>query len=194
MKKLIVLTGHKRAGKDTAGDYLCEKYGYKKAQPLACFKKALGEWFSFSDEQMDGDKKEVVDPRWGLSPRQLFQVFGTELMREELPNRLPEHKKVVGNKLWSLVFKHWYDRQPEGKYVLCDMRFLTEYNVLKDIPNVTFVRIDNPHCTTDAHKSEQEIGKIPVDYIIDNSGSIVDFCEQINLLMLAIQHAGAYEV
>ena len=181
MKQLLVITGHKRSGKDTAGSYLVEHNGYIKAQPLAVFKKALSEWFGFTPEQMDGNLKEVIDPRWGLSPRQLMQVFGTELMRKALPDLLPEHKAIVGDRLWSLVFKHWYERQPQGKYVLCDMRFLTEYNVLKDIPNTKFIKIENFRCpNTDTHQSEREIDLIPVDHIIYNNGTLEEFYSQLN--------------
>ena len=84
MKELIMITGHKRAGKDTMGDYLVEYHSYTKAQPMACFKDAIQQWFGFTGEQMNGRLKEVVDPRWGISPRELMQLFGTDLMKDVL--------------------------------------------------------------------------------------------------------------
>jgi hypothetical protein len=36
---LIGITGKKRSGKDMAGFYLRDKYGFRKARPLAIFKE-----------------------------------------------------------------------------------------------------------------------------------------------------------
>ncbi len=187
MKSLMVVTGHKRSGKDTFGDYLVHSYGYKKAQPFACFKPAIKDWFGFSEEQMNGSLKEVRDPRWGLSPREIMQVFGTELMREDLPRRLPEHEKVVGKKLWALIFRDWYLRQPDGQYVVCDWRFPEEQDAIKDLPNVRFIKIINSRVLTgDMHSSESGIDQLPAQYGILNEGTLDEYYNNIDMTMWLI--------
>jgi hypothetical protein len=61
---VVGITGFKRHGKDTTGDYLCEKYGFTKlafADPLKEICKIL---FSFNEDQLYGGSKEVVDSFW----------------------------------------------------------------------------------------------------------------------------------
>ena len=73
--------GKKRSGKDTAGFYLRDTYGFRKARPLAIFKNSFKEWFGWDERHMEGDLKEVVDPLLRFLPTpQLMQVFGLELM------------------------------------------------------------------------------------------------------------------
>ena len=187
-KSLIVVTGLKRSGKDTLGDLLVKEFGYKKAQPFACFKPAIKQWFGFNEEQMNGSLKEVRDERWGLSPREIMQVFGTELMREDLPRHLPEHGKIVGKQLWALIFRDWYLRQPGGKYVVCDWRFPEERQAIEDLPNITFVRVvNNRVVSNDTHASEAHISKLKVDYEVMNNGSLEKYRYNIANLVQTIE-------
>ena len=72
---IIGLSGYKGSGKDTVADFLCEKYGFIKygfADPIKEIAKIM---FDFSEDET---LKEVVDERWGISPREFYQKFGTE--------------------------------------------------------------------------------------------------------------------
>lgn len=182
-KSLIVVTGLKRSGKDTLGDYIVDNWGYKKTQPYAMFKEPLGKMFGFSDEQMNGALKEVKDPFWHISPRELFQYFGTELMKKTLGELVPEYGENIGDRLWALVFKKHYMSLPDGKYVVCDWRFPEERLELEDLPNITFIRVNNSRCNaTDTHASEQFIQTMPVDYEVYNNSSFALYYKQIDEL------------
>lgn len=184
MKTLIVVTGTKRSGKDTMGDYLVKQYGYSKAQPFACFKTAIQQWFGFSEEQMNGKLKEVVDERWGVSPRALLQIFGTDLMRKDLNFYFPELDKKVGKSLWAKIFKDWYLRQPDGDYVVCDWRFPEEQSELQDLENIKFVRIVNPRTfSNDKHISEQAIYTLNPDFEILNDKDLETFYTRIDYFL-----------
>lgn len=183
MKELIMVTGFKRAGKDTFGNYICENYGYKKAQPFACFKSSLKEWFDFSEEQMEGELKEVEDKRWGISPRELMQIFGTDLMKDCLSDLCPEYGKVTGRNIWSKVFRNWYLKQPDGKYVVCDWRFPEEYNVISDLPNITRIKIIKDNNSEDSHISESYVDSLHCEYGILNWTTLQDFYDNIDMTM-----------
>lgn len=179
-KKLLMVTGRKRNGKDTFGDYLVKNYGYIKTQPFACFKEPLAKIFGFTERQMNEDK-EVVDERWGLSPRELFQEFGTGLMKTDLGERLPRYKETIGNNLWVKVFKEYFKNQPDGNYLVCDWRFPEEYEFIKDSFDITRIRIDsNRTKNNDKHISESGIDKLEVDYILNNNKTIKDFYKTID--------------
>ena len=180
-KSLIVITGLKQSGKDTMADYLVKEHGYIKAQPFACFKPAIADWFKFNKEQMNGKLKEVIDPRWGASPRQIMQVFGTDLMKTEMGRLLPEYKKVTGDDLWAKVFREWYLATPDGKYIVCDWRFPEERDCLEDLDNIVFVRIESNRCENiDTHASEKYVSTMETDWNIVNNGTLSDYYKTID--------------
>src|SRR5574343_660335 len=47
-------------------------------------KKAVQDLFLFSDDQVYGTKedKEMIDERWGVSPRKVMQLVGTDCLRQ----------------------------------------------------------------------------------------------------------------
>ena len=76
---LIGFSGKAGAGKDTAGKFLCDTYRcmhYYFAKPL---KEGAKIMFNLSDEQIE-NKEKVIEP-WGMSPRKLYQLLGTEVGR-----------------------------------------------------------------------------------------------------------------
>jgi len=170
---LICVTGKKRSGKDSLGAYLIDKHNYIKARPLAVFKFAFADWFGWDERHLEGELKEVVDERYGFSPRELMQVFGTELMKYDLGKRLPKYKEACGNDIWVYSFLDWYAKQDKTKnYVLTDVRFPNEYaNILRALgDDVFFVRTVSDRSPNDTHESESYIDVIPVDYSIINNG------------------------
>ena len=79
--KIIGLTGKAGVGKDTAADYLVEKYGFRKyslAGPLKEMLKVIG--VSCDNRET----KELPHPVFGVSPRRMAQTLGTEWMRDRV--------------------------------------------------------------------------------------------------------------
>ncbi len=169
---VIGITGQKRSGKDTVGTILVEDYGFIKTPPFAVFKTALGQWFDLSPEQMDGDLKEEVDPRWGFSPRRLFQIFGSELMKDDLSNHIPLFGMTVGQDVWAKVWGNWYGKQDMSKnYVVCDVRFPEEVDVIKSFANAHVVKVVNeqyPVKNADSHSSERLVDLLSYDHLVYN--------------------------
>lgn len=76
---LIGLCGKAGAGKDTfASQFGSTGTTLAFATPI---KEALSHVFGFSYHQLYGDKKEEIDQRWGISPREAMTKFGTEIMQ-----------------------------------------------------------------------------------------------------------------
>ena len=63
---MIIGVGCKaRSGKDTVADYLIKKYGFKKTSMATSIKEGIGRGvFGFNDDQLYGDRKEIVDKFW----------------------------------------------------------------------------------------------------------------------------------
>ncbi len=184
---LIAVLGRKRSGKDTFSDYIIGKYGFVKycfADPL---KKGIQSFFNLSDEQLYDEKlKEIVDTRWGVSPRTLFQVIGTEIFQHSIKSFLPELKGEP-RKHWVLLFKEWYlDLKKKNPYILViisDARFLHELTEIKELGGV-IIKIIRPssEINGDLHQSENEIDQIPdelINYKIYNDSTLTIFYSHI---------------
>jgi hypothetical protein len=82
MKPVIIGIGHKKGvGKDTVANRLVDKHGFTRMSFADPLKEACRIIFHFSDAQLYGDKKEVMDNRWGKTPRQILQMMGTDAVR-----------------------------------------------------------------------------------------------------------------
>lgn len=182
---LIGITGVKRSGKDTIGEYLCETRGFTRlgfADPLKVACKAI---FSFTDEQLYGKDKETRDEYWGDSPRLFMQVVGSELFRETLP----KFCKNVGSDIWvkSLERKMnvLYTDNPRtnNKFVITDVRFPNECKFISEMGG-TMIRVNRPQKkVTDVHASEQHVKTMKVDYEVENDGTLKDLFVKVELLL-----------
>jgi dephospho-CoA kinase len=170
--KIIAICGLKRSGKDTIADYLCSNYGYTKIKIANPLKQGLKVMFGFTDEQLESDKKDEIDPRWEVQPRKIMQFIGTEVMQYQLQQIIPG----IGRKVWirSLVEEYINNSKHNDKlFVIPDLRFQHEYEELSK-HNTLFWRVDriteldklNHVC--DLHISEKEYLQIPVSHIFKN--------------------------
>ena len=172
MIKLIGLTGKARSGKDTVGDYLSEhKYEtYAMASPI---KEACRAAFGWTDEHLFGDLKEVVDPLYGITPREAMQKMGTEFGRD-----------MINPKLWELRAKHQIE---STEYlVITDLRFDNEaLLVLKHGGIVLNIERDTRDVINgvEGHSSEDGISKHLITRTIKNNGSLVDLYDRVKVII-----------
>ena len=190
---ILGFTGKKRCGKDTAVKYLVKKgwTRYALADPM---KEAVKEIFLMDDEQLWGEDKEIVDARYGVTPRKILQILGTELFQYDIYRHLPK-LSVKRRELWINRFKLWYDKQigatpvhsidkryvaflkNTAKYLdvaISDVRFPHEAEVIREMNGLIVKIVRTSNETKDSHASETEIDEIHPDYIIYNDGTIKD--------------------
>ena len=201
MSNIIAICGAKRSGKDVLAKHLVATRGFKKLSFAEPLKKAVKELFNFNDIQVGidednavGDEKEIIDERWGISPRKALQFFGTEIMQHAIDELIPNtNKGFLADILLSRISGNSCD-----SYVISDMRFLHEYNKLKsltkarDACSLIVVKISRPvvnisevaggtGCTRDTHISENEYIDIPYDVEIINDGAISDLTDLFDI-------------
>jgi|ETNmetMinimDraft_8_1059916.scaffolds.fasta_scaffold13216_3 hypothetical protein len=184
-QNLIGITGYKRSGKDTAGEYFIER-GYIKYAFAGPLKKACQEIFMFTDEQTEGKDKEKYDDRWNISARKVFQRFGTEIFRENLADFYPEMEKIKEN-FWTYRFKIWYENQLEinkdVKIVVTDVRFDNEANIIKELGGIIIKVKRKNKKNLDQHKSETSIEKIKCDYLVKNDSNIENYYKKLSKIV-----------
>ena len=193
MSNIIAICGSKRSGKDVLAKYIVATRGFKKLSFAEPLKKAVRELFNFNDIQVGideenavGDEKEIIDERWGISPRKALQFFGTEIMQHTIDELIPNTNRGF---LADILLSRISDAASDtcNNYVISDLRFLHEYNKLKSsakIRSLIIVKISRPSINIverDTHISEKEYIDIPYDVEIVNDGAIGDLTDLFDI-------------
>lgn len=172
IRTIVTLCGKKGCGKDTAAQVLMNK-GYSGDKFAGPLKDACRILFGFDDSQVEGSLKDVMDPRWGTTPRNILQFMGTEVFQYKINDVLPD----IGRTFWT---KSMIRRIEEGKgnVVITDMRFQHELNALKVLDPLIYkvvsikinrdIETGEEHASYKEHASETELDAIECDHIIHN--------------------------
>jgi hypothetical protein len=195
MSNIIAICGAKRSGKDVLAKHIVANRGFKKLSFAEPLKKAVRELFNFTDIQVGideenamGDEKDIIDERWGISPRKALQFFGTEIMQHNIGGLIPNtNRGFLADILLSHISGDVCD-VCDG-YVSSDMRFLHEYNKLKSsakVRSLIVIKINRPSINIpddkgDTHISENEYIDIPYDVEIINDGAISDLTDLFDI-------------
>lgn len=182
-RMLIGFMAKKQHGKDTAADYLVQKYDYSKLSFADPLKEGCRQLFGFNDEQLYGGKKEEIDPFWGISPRTVLQFVGTDLCRREMDRIIPG----IGNGFWvSSLKKKYIDMKksnPNVKVVVSDVRFQNEVDAIHELGG-TVVKVERTgfgENDKDNHESEKNIDLInDYDHLIKNDSSLASFYNKLD--------------
>jgi len=180
MSRLIAICGYKRSGKDTIADFLAANYGYRTIKIAEGLKNMVKNIFDFTDDQLENESKDLVDHRWGIAPRRAMQFFGTEIMQHEVQKLLPG----IGRSFWMRKIKTTLSSaSPQDKFVISDMRFLHEYEDLKEFQPF-IIKVTNPSVKCiDAHCSETEFKDIPCHIEIINDGTLEALYEKVRYII-----------
>lgn len=180
MLQLVLVCGFKRSGKDTLAKELQNIFGFhhmKISQPLKDATKIL---FNLSDEQLEENKKDEVDPRWKITPRDIMIYLGTDMFQYKINELLPHTKRRfwINHLLKEIEDKHMSNGN--NRIVISDLRFQHEHDALLEFKNkydknvdlniIKIVRIGGVERLyhVDAHESEIDHLKFKYDYIIEN--------------------------
>jgi hypothetical protein len=95
--RVVAICGRKRTGKDTLAALFVER-GFTHMKFASPLKAGLCAIFGFTENQIEGDAKDVVDPKWGVSPRLAMQWMGTDVMQHRIGDIMPH----VGRGFWAM--------------------------------------------------------------------------------------------
>ena len=189
---IIGICGLIGSGKGTVADYLIGQHNFQKISFADKLKDAVAEMFDWPRPML-----EVVTPQsrgwrerpdlfWSnelgreITPRYVLQVFGTECMRQGFYDGI-----------WvSLVKKHIIDN-PKQNFVIPDVRFPNEANMIKSIhgevwrmrrgPDPVWFRMyqDLGIEPTEVHESEWAWANTNFNQILDNNGTLLELRSQV---------------
>lgn len=176
MRKLIGITGKARSGKDTVARYLWERYGYTRIAFADPLKSAAQQMFGLSHEAAwNDDLKETVIPYWGMSPRQMFQLLGTECV-----------KPHFGNDIWIKRFCLSANALPEDDIVVPDVRFEPEARFIRESGGVIIHLFREDTMSVNPHVSEAGIHAKEQDFALYNNRSLPALYTALDDLVAAL--------
>jgi hypothetical protein len=204
MSNIIAICGAKRSGKDVLAKHIVANRGFKKLSFAEPLKKAVKELFNFTDIQVGideenaiGYEKDIIDERWGISPRKALQFFGTEIMQHNIGGLIPNTNRGF---LADILLSRISGDARDG-YVISDMRFLHEYNKLKSsakVRSLIVIKINRPSINIpddkgETHISEKEYLDIPYDVEIVNDGTISDLTDLFDIFYDSLEGVALIE-
>lgn len=163
---IIAFAGPKGVGKSTLASYVEKKYNFTRnslAQPL---KQICSLYFGIPLEDFyDENTKEVVNDNVNYSPRQIMQIFGTDIVRNnEIDKFFPKMPKHTSR--WIYLMEQFCKKH--SNIVIDDVRFQDELDALKKLGATIILVSRQTQSQQDNHSSEtQQLSNY--DYLIDNS-------------------------
>jgi hypothetical protein len=164
---IIGFAGKAKSGKDTAGKYLVDEYQfahYYFAKPLKEGAKAM---FNLTDEQIK-NKEKAVEP-WGRSPRQLYQLLGTDIAR------------TIDVNVWVKNAQMFVKSVPGRSVVITDVRFSNEAHWIRSQGGIVVFLESKTRGIYEhgGHSSENGLTGEDVDAYIENDGTINALYEKL---------------
>ncbi len=196
---IIGICGLIGSGKDSVADILVQEKNFKKISFADKLKDGVATVFGWDRSMLEGktsnsrDWREEKDDFWSaelgkdISPRLVLQLFGTECMRQGFYDGI-----------WvSLVKKHIIDN-PKQNFVIPDVRFPNEANMIKSIhgevwrmrrgPDPVWFRMyqDLGIEPTEVHESEWAWANTNFNKILDNNGTLLELRSQVKGHLVSI--------
>jgi hypothetical protein len=161
---MIIGVGYKaRVGKDTIGDYLEDRHGWYRTSFAASLKEATKCIYGWTDEHVYGSLKEVKDPFWDITPREVLQKLGTEAIRTHMREDI-----------WVKSVQRRIAEAPDANWIITDVRFPNEVEAIKSW-NGFAVKVSRSFpdaISTSGHISERILDDYKRwDDTIENNGS-----------------------
>jgi|TARA_Y100000310_G_scaffold321367_1_gene378893 hypothetical protein len=202
---IIGLCGFAGSGKGTLADILVENHNFRKISFATKLKDVASVMFGWDRDLLEGitDEsrawREEIDEYWSneleqeVTPRIVLQIFGTDCVRNNLHNNI-----------WVSIVKKTLIDNPDVNWVIPDIRFPNEVDVIQQQLNgsVWWIKrgelpdwyrtaaVDNEIGSNDmlttyseVHESEYRWINTQFDNIIENDSSIEELGYIVALLM-----------
>ena len=174
---IIGIIGKKNHGKDTIANIIMEKYNFQIIHFADPLKEGCSSIFGLTHNQLYGNKKDLIDEYWKITPRKLLQFVGTELFRNQLCNIMPQ----IEDTIWIKRLEKILIDNPYTNYIIPDIRFQNEVNMLKNHHAIIFKVIRSDILNNDNHISEKGIDEIKeFDKLILNDSTIDELYNKVN--------------
>ena len=190
---IIGICGLIGSGKGTVADILVER-NYKNISFADKLKDGVAEVFGWNRAMLEGDTddsrkwREQPDNFWSnetgkeITPRLVLQLFGTDCMRDGFDNGI-----------WVSLVKKKLLENPQTDFVIPDVRFENEINMIKEVGGEVWVVVrgqtpkwleqyqrENITPPDSIHSSEYRWVKAKKDFVINNNSTVDNLRDQVS--------------
>lgn len=166
---IIGLTGYAQSGKDTVARILVENYGYTRI----AFADKIREFLYETNPMYDSIVGEPLFVKAKVDRDGWDEAKKSPHIRRLLQTSGVAARKVFGKNFW--VQQALKDVHFEGNYVITDVRFTNEADIIKKYDNAQLWRVKRLGVeAVNGHVSEHELDGYPVDQIFINNTTIED--------------------
>lgn len=166
MNTIILLHGLSRCGKDSVAEHISKNYPFEHVKVASHLKECVSKVFNIQLQCLEDDRKDMIDPYYNKTPREIMKFFGTDIGQYKLEELLPGTERCF----WiNHLIYHQMNRNTN--YVISDYRFIHEYKALKQgFPrhNIIIIKIIpefDGFVPPSEHESERSLG---ADYTVHN--------------------------
>ena len=198
---IIGICGLIGCGKGTVGDILVENHGFTKLSFADKLKDGVATVFNWDRAMLEGDTvesrewRETQDDFWTretgrtITPRLVLQEFGTDCMRHGFDDGI-----------WVSLVKQELVKYPNKNFVIPDVRFPNEANMIKSIhgevwrvkrgQDPVWMRMyqDIGVEPKDVHESEWRWANVDFNNVIYNDLGIDELKSQVKGLLASNEH------
>jgi|TARA_B110000908_G_scaffold172527_1_gene240530 hypothetical protein len=198
---IIGICGLISCGKGTVGDILVEHHNFTKISFADKLKDGVATVFGWDRAMLEGDTvesrdwREMQDNFWTketgrtITPRLVLQEFGTDCMRHGFDDSI-----------WVSMVKQQIMKQPSKNYVIPDVRFPNEANMIKSIQgevwrvrrgqDPVWLRMyqDIGVEPKEVHESEWRWGAVDFNKVIHNDLGIEELKSQVKDYLVSTEH------
>lgn len=179
---IIGLTGKRLSGKDTAGAYLVEHYGFERVAFADKLKEGVAALFDITREEVDEYKGQEND---GIPYAEVILQVGSNEYSWTWVEFLQRFGTDMGRKVWGwdfwvnlafvdpVEFYHAREHYDDRNIVVTDVRFDNEAERIIKLGG-TIIRLIRPVVDEahDKHESEDGISDHFVEYDLHNDGNL----------------------
>ena len=176
--KLFGFAGRAGSGKDTAADMMTDMLFCDTSESIislrfaAPIKIACRRIFGWTAEHTDGALKDLVDPRFGVSPRHAMQTLGTEWGRD-----------MISPNLWRDSTLNDFDKS-SSIGIVRDVRFPNEAEEIQDRGGVViWIDRDGHALATPDHASEPKFADLNPDHMLRNRSTLTNLRDSVRRIL-----------
>lgn len=187
MTTTIGLLGKKQVGKDTLAARLVSEFGYTRLSFADALRALLYQTNPIGAVVQSGRSfkswtvQEIVDANGWEQAKKIGVV------RDLLKDVGMSVRNVLGEDTWVNIVEEQI--RPGGRYVITDVRFPNEYDLLYRVPGRgVAVRILRPEVDDgDKHESETALDDVFADHTILNAGNLTNLYLQAEQLVKTVE-------
>lgn len=166
--KIIALLGKSRVGKDTAAAILSDVFGYPIARLATPVKDAVHALFDIPRDRLETFEKELADPRYEKTPRDLMVWLTSQLRRDFSQDFF--FKRMMMN----------YPPISTAGIIIPDVRFPEDVLMLRE-HGALIIKITRGHAPV-VHHHEEAIDTLSGHLLLENNGTLEEYEEAVHRL------------